>query len=97
MSDDDSEENEEEPAVELGGGPEVEGAPLARVTSRLHWPIQKSRLETLEGDSTIRTPEGPRRIDDVLEEIDDTYFDTRQHFEAAVREVVGTGPVETAE
>lgn len=96
-SDEDAEDDEQEPAVELGTGPDVEGAPLARVTSRVSWPIQKSRIGMLEGETTIRTPSGPRRIDDILDEVDDTYFDTRQHFEESVRDVIGTGPVKTEE
>jgi len=48
MSDDESEE-ETEPAVELGDGPDVEGAPLSRVTARLTWGIEYS------------TPSGPVR------------------------------------
>lgn len=93
----DESEEEEEPAVELGDGPDVEGAPLARVTSRLNWPIQKSRVEMLEGESTIRTPDGPVQVSEVLEDVDDTYFDTRQHFEESVRDVIGSGPVQTAD
>ncbi|MCT9095848.1 DUF5789 family protein [Haloarchaeobius sp. HME9146] len=93
----DDEEEETEPAVELGSGDAVEGAPLARVTSRLTWPIQKSRLEALEGESTIRTPEGPKTISAVLEDIDITYFEKRQEFENAVRDVVGRGAVPTTD
>ena len=95
MSDD--EETEEEPAVELGEGDPVEGAPLARVASRLHYAIERSEVVRREGDTTIRTPDGPRELADVLEETDEVYFDTRQAFVDAVREVVGTGPVPTAE
>ncbi|MEZ3115515.1 DUF5789 family protein [Halobaculum sp. MBLA0147] len=95
MSDD--EEEETEPAVELGDGPVVEGAPLARVASRLTWPQEQSRIVDKEGDVTIRTPDGPRELAAVLEATDETYFDTRQTFVQAVREEVGHGPVETAE
>ncbi|WP_435361083.1 DUF5789 family protein [Haloarchaeobius sp. DFWS5] len=91
----DDEEAEEEPAVELGEGATVEGAPLAQVSSRLTWPIKQSRLAALEGDSTIRTPDGPQTIADVLEHVDITYFEKRQEFEAAVRDVIGRGPVAT--
>jgi hypothetical protein len=94
MADD---EEEQEPAVELGEGEPVEGAPLARVSSRLTWPIQKSRLDALEGESVIRTPEGPKTISEVLEAIDITYFEKRQEFEAAVRDVVGRGAIPTAD
>ncbi len=90
------EEDDSTPAVELGEHTPVEGAPLARVTSRLHWPIQKSEIDRLEGDSEIRTPDGPRAISTVLEDVDETYFERRQEFEAHVQDVVGTGPVATA-
>lgn len=89
-------DDEDEPAVTLGERTPVEGAPLARVTSRLHWPTQASEIVRLEGDSVIRTPDGPRELADVVEEIDDTYFERHQEFERHVRDVVGTGPVETA-
>jgi hypothetical protein len=91
MSDDD----ETEPAVELGEGPNVDGAPLARVASRLTWPQERSRIEEKEGDAVIRTPDGPRELTAVLEEVDETYFDRRQTFLAAVRDVIGHGPVAT--
>lgn len=93
----DDEEEDAEPAVELGEGEPVEGAPLARVTSRLSWPIKKSRLETLEGDAVIRTPEGPTELSAALEDVDITYFESRREFEEAVRDVVGRGPVATAD
>lgn len=94
MADDDT--DEEAPAVELGEGEPVEGAPLARVASRLHWPVQKSEVARKEGDSTIRTPDGPRDLSDVLGDVDVSYFEKRQEFVDAVRDVVGTGPVPTA-
>jgi len=90
------EEEEEGPAVELGEGDPVEGAPLARVAARLSWPIEKSRAEMLEGESTIRTPDGPRELSEVLAEVDVTYFDRRQTFEEAVRDAIGRGPIPTA-
>lgn len=93
---DNEEEEETGPAVELGDGPLVEGAPLARVASRLTWPIERSRLLDREGDSTIRTPDGPRTVADVLADVETTYFDTRQTFLEAVRDEVGRGPVQTA-
>ncbi|UIP00236.1 DUF5789 family protein [Halobaculum sp. CBA1158] len=96
MSDDVPEE-EEEPAVELGDGPAVEGAPLARVASRLTWPQEKSRVLEKEGDATIRTPDGPRDLADVLAAVDTTYFDRRQTFVETVEDEVGRGPVQTAE
>ena len=96
MSDDD-EDADDEPAVELGEGEPVEGAPVARVASRLHYGIEKSEVVRREGDTVIRTPDGPRDLAAVIEESDEVYFDTRQSFLDAVREVVGTGPVPTAD
>jgi len=94
MSDD---EDEDGPAIELGEGDPVEGAPLARVAARLHYAIGKSDVVEREGETVIRTPEGPRELAEVLGETDEVYFDTRQSFESAVREVIGTGPVPTAD
>ena len=95
MSDD--EDETEGLAVELGDGNPVEGAPPARVASRLHYAIERSEVVRREGDTTIRTPDGPRELADVLEETDEVYFDTRRAFVDAVHEVVGTGAVPTAE
>ena len=92
-----SDDEDEEPAVTLGERTPVEGAPLARVTSRLTWPKEKSEIDRLEGDSVIRTPDGPRELSAVLEEVDEPYFERHQEFESSVREVVGTGPVPTAD
>ncbi len=94
MSDDDE---ETEPAVELGDGPDIEGAPLARVASRLEWPQECSRVDDKEGDAVIRTPDGPRELTTVLDEVDETYFDRRQTFLEAVRDVIGRDPVATTE
>lgn len=93
------EEDEEEagPTVELGDGGPVEGAPIARVASRLTWPTPKSSVDSREGDSIVRTPEGPRELSGVLGEMEESYFDSRSAFVEAVRDVVGTGPVRTAE
>ena len=93
MSDDDSED--EAPAVELGDGPDVEGAPLSRVTARLTWGIEHSTVVDREGETTIRTPDGPQTLADVLEDVDETYFSDRHEFEEAVRGVIDTGPVPT--
>ncbi len=93
MSED--EETEEEPAVELGEGPDVAGQPVARVAARLTWPKPKSEVVEQEGDATIRTPEGPRDLEAVLDESEETLFDSRQAFVDAVEAVVGTGPVAT--
>ncbi|MCG1002266.1 MULTISPECIES: DUF5789 family protein [Halobacterium] len=91
----DETDEDEEPAVELGEGEPVEGAPLARVASRLTWAQQKSEVARKEGDSVVRTPDGPQKLEALLEDVDITYFETRREFEDAVREVVGTGPVST--
>jgi len=93
----DEEAEDEGPAVELGDGEPVEGAPLARVASRLTWPQEKSGIENREGDAVIRTPDGPRELADVLESVDRTYFDRRQTFVDEIREAVGDGPVPTAD
>ncbi|PSP55969.1 hypothetical protein BRC82_03110 [Halobacteriales archaeon QS_1_67_19] len=93
----DDNEDEDAPAVELGEGDPVDGAPIARIASRLYWPIQKSEIARKEGDATIRTPDGPRDLDDVLAAVDETYFEKRQEFLDHVRGVVGTGPVPTAD
>jgi len=92
MSDDDS---DDDPAVELGEGPAVEGAPLSRVTARLTWGIEHSTVVEREGDTTIRTPDGPQELAAVMDGVDETYFADRHEFEAAVRDVIGTGPVPT--
>lgn len=92
MADDEA----DEPAVTLGDGEQVEGAPLARVSARFMWGIEKSEIAAREGETTIRTPDGPRELGDILSEVDDTYFATRQDFEEAVRDVIGTGPIPTA-
>lgn len=91
----DEDEDESGPVVELGEGASVEGVPLAKITSRLHFGIEKSEVVRREGDTEIRTPDGPRALGNVLDESDETYFPTRQAFESAVRAVVGTGPVPT--
>ncbi len=95
MSDEDEDAAENEPAVELGEGESVEGAPLARVASRMHWPQERSSIDRKVGDVTIRTPDGPRELGELLPETDETYFQRRQEFTSAVRDVVGTGPIPT--
>jgi hypothetical protein len=94
---DDTDEEDEAPAVELGEGEPVEGAPLARVAARLHWPIEHSEVDRKEGDATVRTPDGQRELSAVLEDVDVTYFESRREFVDAVRDVVGTGPIPTAD
>lgn len=92
-----ADEDAEEPAIALGEGAPVEGAPVARVAERLMWGIEKSAIESREGDAVIRTPDGPRELGSVLEEVDRTYFATRQEFLTAVEGVIGRGPVPTAD
>ncbi|ELZ91827.1 hypothetical protein C440_15984 [Haloferax mucosum ATCC BAA-1512] len=89
------EEADEAPAVELGEGASVEGAPLARVASRLTWPQEKSRILQKEGDAVIRTPDGPQTLEDILADADETYFETRQTFVDDVYDIVGRAPVAT--
>lgn len=91
MADDES----DEPAVTLGEGTDVEGVPLAQVSARLMWGIERSAIEDREGETTIRTPDGPRELGNVLAEVESTYFATQQEFEDAVRSVIGHGPVPT--
>lgn len=96
MAEDEEDEAEDpEPAVELGERTPVEGAPLARVVSRLTFPLQQSVVEHREGETTIRTPDGPRTVADVLEDVELTYFGSGDEFRTAVREEIGTGPVPT--
>ena len=87
--------DEQEPAVELGDGDTVEGAPLSRVTSRLSWPQERSEIARKEGETVIRTPDGPRELGGVLEEVETAYFERRQEFVRDVENVIGTGPVQT--
>ena len=92
---DGDEDGDAESDVELGEETPVEGQPLARVAARLTWPHEVSRIREQEGDSVIRTPDGPQSLSDVLDEVEETYIDSRQTFVTAVRNVIGTGPVET--
>ncbi|RQG90259.1 hypothetical protein EA462_09775 [Natrarchaeobius halalkaliphilus] len=92
-----SDDEDEEPAVSLGEHTPVEGAPLARVTSRLTWPKEKSEIDRLEGESVVRTPDGPTPLSSILEDVDETYFQRSQEFEGCVRAVIGTGPIPTAD
>lgn len=90
MTDD---EESEEPAVTLGTQQAVEGAPLARVSARLMWGIEKSTVREREGETVIRTPDGPQQLEDLLAAVDSQYFATRQEFEDALGEVIGEGAV----
>ena len=91
----DEDENENEPAVSLGEGSDVTGAPVARVSARLMWGIEKSEIVAREGDTVVRTPDGPQELSAVLDDVDETYFATRQEFTNAVETVLGAGPVPT--
>ena len=96
MSDTDEEDADSEaaePAVDLGDGPGIEGQPIARVASRLTWPAKRSDVRTQEGDSVIRTPDGPAELDAVLADIDVPLFESRSEFVSAVEDAVGRGPV----
>lgn len=95
MADNEDEAEEDEPAVELGDGPNVEGAPLSRLAARLTWPIERSEVLERLGDEPVRTADGPIALGDALEDVEDTYFGSRQHFEEAVREALPAGPVAT--
>ncbi|WP_394351451.1 DUF5789 family protein [Halomarina oriensis] len=101
MADDDSEaaasEEDDGPIVELGEGPAVDGAPLSRISSRLHFGIEHSEVVRREGDTEIRTPDGPRTIESVLDETDETYFPTAESLRTTVEGIVGTGAVPTRE
>ncbi len=87
MSDDDG--------LTLGERRPVDGAPLARVSSRLTWPKERSEVDRIEGETVIRTPDGPRTISEILEDVEETYFSTGREFETNVRAVIGTGPIPT--
>ena len=100
MSDTDDEtdaadEAESEPAVELGSGLDVEGQPVGRVAARLTWPATRRDVRAQEGDSVIRTPDGPQELDAVLAASDVPLFESRGEFLDAVSAVVGRGPVAT--
>jgi hypothetical protein len=97
MADDEGGDEDAEPAVELGDGAPVEGAPVARVAARLMYGIERSAVVEREGDTVIRTPDGPKRLAEIMDEVEQPYFATRQEFVGAVRGVAGTGPVPTAE
>ncbi|NGM69601.1 hypothetical protein G6M89_11390 [Natronolimnobius sp. AArcel1] len=92
-----SDDEDDDPAVSLGEHTPVEGAPLARVSSRLTWPKEKSEVARLEGESVIRTPAGPQELAAILEDVDETYFQRHQEFETHIRSVIGTGPIPTAD
>ncbi|MFC7115921.1 DUF5789 family protein [Natronoarchaeum sp. GCM10025703] len=93
MSDDETED--EAPAVELGDETPLKGAPLARPASRLTWPLQQSEVIRREGETEIRTPDGPQTLETLLGDVETTYFQSRQEFLDDVEAVIGDGPVAT--
>ncbi|MFB6110967.1 MAG: DUF5789 family protein [Halobacteriaceae archaeon] len=95
MSEDESEDTE--PAVALGEPTPVEGVPLARIAARLHWGMAKSEIVDREGETVIRTPDGPQALESILSRVDVPYFESRREFVDAVRDTIGVGPVPTAE
>jgi len=96
MSDDEESETEE-PAVELGEHEPVEGAPVARIVSRLTWPQTRSDVIEQEGESVIRTPDGPQVLEEILDTVDTRYFDKRHTFREAIEDVIGTGTIPTGD
>ena len=95
MSADDDADAEATPAVQLGDSRAVAGAPIARVAARLTWPQKKSDILEKFGETDIRTPDGPTSLATILDSVEDTYFDRRQTFVTAVRDVIGREPVAT--
>jgi hypothetical protein len=95
MADNGDDEDGADLAVELGDGEPVRGVPLARVASRLTWPIEASEIRRKEGQVEVRIPNGTRPVADIILEVDVTYFERRQEFVDAVRDVAGVGPVPT--
>lgn len=93
----DEEEDEAEPAVQLGDDPPVAGAPISRVASRISWPRARSDILASEGGTEIRTSDGPTPLESILADSDVSYFARRQEFVDEVREVIGYGPVPTEE
>ncbi len=89
------EDDEDELAVELGEAAPVSGAPIARVASRISWPKSKGDIVNAEGETEIRTADGPRELADILAEVELSYFARRQEFVAGIRDVIGYGPVPT--
>jgi hypothetical protein len=65
------------------------------VTAGITGRIRDSTVVEREGDTTIRTPDGPRTLADILADVSVPYFADRHEFEDAVRAVIGTGPVPT--
>tara|TARA_B110000014_G_scaffold234254_2_gene198028 strand:+ start:298 stop:603 length:306 start_codon:yes stop_codon:yes gene_type:complete len=75
----------------------VEGAPIERIASRLTWPQEKSEIIRKEGGELIRTPDGAKKLEELLEEVDTTYFSRRQMFVEIVEKRIGKGNVSVVE
>jgi len=88
---------EDDSSVELGEHQPVAGAPLARVADRLTWPIEGSAVRDKEGNTEVRTPDGPRPVAALLAESDTDYFPTREAFVEALEAVIGSGPIKPTE
>jgi len=75
----------------------VEGAPIERIASRLTWPQEKSEIVRKEGGELIRTPDGAKKLEELLEEVDTTYFSKRQMFVEVIEKRIGKGNVSVVE
>ena len=94
-ADDEDDEADEGPAVALGEGAAVDGAPIARIAARLSWPQERSSILEKVGEERIRTPDGGRSLADILEETETTYFASRREFLDVTGEATGDGPIPT--
>ena len=50
-----------------------------------------------EGEELIRTPTGARKLEDLLEEVDTTYFSKRQMFVESIEKQIGKGTISVSE
>lgn len=75
----------------------VDGAPIERIASRLTWPQEKSEIVRKEGGELIRTPDGAKKLEELLEEVDTTYFSRRQMFVEIIEKRIGKGNVSVVE
>ena len=83
--------------IELDVDGTVEGAPIERIASRLTWPQEKSEIIRKEGGEFIRTPDGAKKLEDLLGEVDTTYFAKRQMFVEVIENKIGKGVVSISE
>lgn len=95
MSEDD--DDAEDTGVTLGSEAAVKGAPVARVASRLHWGMSKGEIGEREGDTVVRTSEGPQELGTILESVEVPYFESRREFVDAIRAEIGVGPIPEGE